>query len=1090
MRPLKLTMSAFGPYAGKVAVELEKLGTQGLYLITGDTGAGKTTIFDAITFALYGEASGEEREASMLRSKYAEPEMPTEVELVFSYDEKTYTVRRNPEYVRTAKRGDKLTRQAAGAELTLPDGRVVTKTREVNAAIIKIIGLDRSQFSQIAMIAQGDFLKQRQEIFREIFKTRFYQTLQDRLKIESGKLRDACEAAKASVRQYIGGVLCQAEDPLAAELAKAQTGSLTFQETLELIEALLAQDRAAEEARTAELAQLDAELAEVNARLGRAEELKKTRTHLEEAEKARAAMRTKAEEEAVRLEAAKASRSRADALAREIAVLELELPRYQEAADKAAELEALEKAAAEKRLEQIRLCGEHAAGQEALAAQKAEAQALAQAGEVRVRLEGAYAAAEQTRDVLLELERDWQDWSRCGGRLQEEQSGLADLCRQRAHTEKALEEMDKALRAGKEALQADKGLELEREKLILRQSRERDKENDLRKLMQLLDAHKVGCQALADAQAQYRKASRWAEELRQRYRLKNRAFLDGQAGLLAQSLEEGRPCPVCGALEHPAPAALSHEAPTEAELQELKTAHESANQEENEKSLLAGAQKAALELQEKQLLSQMRIYIEEPSLEGAELQLSNCLRNVELELEAAHEALLKVESRIALREKLSQELREQEEHAAQLTRRHGELQKEICEAELRQSRFQGQREQLEKKINSQMRERLKCRSLEEAGESIRGELQATSEGLIQLEGQLHEAKEQMRKKAVLEERIPLLEQELQEKAACAAAGREALAGMESRREEMKRQIAALRERLPHHDIETARARQSAMRVEEAGLEEAFSAAQRDYDAARESLAKTEATIEQLTALLHSGGPIDVEAEQSRQSFLIAGREAAAAQIKILYSRLHTNEAALINIKTKTDGFMQLEKKWTWVRMLSNTANGNLSGKEKIALETYVQMTCFDRIIRRANLRLLVMSGGQYELRRRREAENNRSQSGLELDVLDHYNGTQRSVRTLSGGESFKASLALALGLSDEIQSNASGIRLDTMFVDEGFGSLDEESLHQAIQALTGLTEGRRLVGIISHVSELKEQIDKQVIVTKDRSGGSRVEIMV
>ena len=154
------------------------------------------------------------------------------------------------------------------------------------------------------------------------------------------------------------------------------------------------------------------------------------------------------------------------------------------------------------------------------------------------------------------------------------------------------------------------------------------------------------------------------------------------------------------------------------------------------------------------------------------------------------------------------------------------------------------------------------------------------------------------------------------------------------------------------------------------------------------------------------------------------------------------------------------------------------------------MRCFDRILVRANTRLMVMTGGQYELVRRQVSENNRSKSGLELDVIDHYNGTRRSVKSLSGGESFKASLSLALGLSDEIQASAGGIRLDTMFVDEGFGSLDEESLQQAVRALAGLADGNRLVGIISHVSELKERIDRQIVVTKDRCNGSRVEIVV
>ena len=211
---------------------------------------------------------------------------------------------------------------------------------------------------------------------------------------------------------------------------------------------------------------------------------------------------------------------------------------------------------------------------------------------------------------------------------------------------------------------------------------------------------------------------------------------------------------------------------------------------------------------------------------------------------------------------------------------------------------------------------------------------------------------------------------------------------------------------------------------------------------------------------------------------------------LLNARLQANVSALDGAAKKYGELASAEHRLSWLRALSSTANGNLPGKEKIMLETYVQTTFFDRIIARANTRLLAMSGGQYELVRRKEADNVRSQTGLELNVTDHYNGSERDVRSLSGGESFKASLSLALGLSDEIQSSAGGIRLDTMFVDEGFGSLDEDSLRQAIGALGSLTEGDRLVGIISHVAELKEKIDKQIVVTKDRAGGSRAEIIV
>jgi len=240
----------------------------------------------------------------------------------------------------------------------------------------------------------------------------------------------------------------------------------------------------------------------------------------------------------------------------------------------------------------------------------------------------------------------------------------------------------------------------------------------------------------------------------------------------------------------------------------------------------------------------------------------------------------------------------------------------------------------------------------------------------------------------------------------------------------------------------------------------------------------------------SGGNIDLDEENEKRIELEEKLEKLDIKSKAVHSRISSNSRSYENIVKRLDEIKKVEEKWIWMKSLSNTANGNISGKEKIMLETYIQMTYFDRIINRANLRFMVMSGGQYELKRRVEAQNNRSQSGLELDVIDHYNGTERSVKTLSGGESFKASLSLALGLSDEIQSSAGGIRLDTMFVDEGFGSLDDESLSQAIKALSSLADGNRLVGIISHVSELKDRIDKQIVVKKEKTGGSNITLLV
>ena len=269
----------------------------------------------------------------------------------------------------------------------------------------------------------------------------------------------------------------------------------------------------------------------------------------------------------------------------------------------------------------------------------------------------------------------------------------------------------------------------------------------------------------------------------------------------------------------------------------------------------------------------------------------------------------------------------------------------------------------------------------------------------------------------------------------------------------------------------------------------MAAAEERYQACAQRLSGAEGRVLSLQEQLFQGEPTDKAALLNRQADLIARKRELTDRQKGLHARLSANRGAMAHMEEKAAELTSLEQKLISLRALSNTVNGNLSGKEKIMLETYVQMTCFDRIIERANTRFMIMSGGQYELKRRMEAENKAAKSGLELDVIDHYNGTERSVKTLSGGESFKASLSLALGLSDEIQSMAGGIRLDTMFVDEGFGSLDEESLRQAIQALSALTESNRLVGIISHVAELKDRIDKQIVVRKERSGGSRVEVV-
>lgn len=1097
MRPLKLTVSAFGPYAGTVVMDLEALGSQGLYLITGDTGAGKTTIFDAITYALYGEPSGENRDPSMFRSKYAQPETPTEVELVFSYGGKTYTVRRNPEYERLAKRGGGTAIQKAEAELRLPDGRLVTKSKEVNDEITRIIGLDRNQFAQIAMIAQGDFLKllladtkSRQEIFREIFKTRYYRELQERMKAEAGNLQRECEAAQASMRQYIGGVLFREDDLLRPKQQKALEGALPFQEAVELIEMAIGQDEQADRQCQAALEKLDAELKAVTTLLGKAEEREKTRRKREEAICQREALLPKAQEAQKALEAARGKAPQRDALAKELAALEAELPRYQELSDKQGALYALEEQIAAQREGLARQGQLRQAQAQELEAWAREAEGLATAAAGKERLLREKAQVEGRRSVLNTLSQDVREWEQYARRLQEGQEQCAELYRQREQRSADFARQTDALQESKRAWAATNGLEAEKEKLLHRQDQVWEKKKALEDMAGLLRGCGQVRQAVESAQKAYKEAQWKAGRAEEAFHRMNRAFLDEQAGILAQSLDEGRPCPVCGSLHHPEPAQASADAPTEWELNGAKEAMEAAQREANGLSLAAGGEKAALEERERQLLSQMAPYVEAPALARAGEQLAECQREAAGMLEELRQALRALEDQLTKRGELERAIQAQEAGLAALAAQQEKLREAITHTEVALGSLQGQREQAEGKLRRQLQELMEGCALDEAAGRIQAQLLDVEQALARVNERLTENEAELTRKQELEGLIPQGEKSLQEREQAISGAREELARSESRKAEMAGQIEALQTQLRYTGAAAALERQTALGRAIQELAGALTAAEGAYNGYNTELAGADAAIQELTRLLENSEEVDVEAQQARGQELTEQRDVTAAEQRTIHTRRTTNEAALKNIWEKAADLKALEEKYQWMHTLSSTVNGNLAGRGKVSLETYIQTTFFDRILQRANVRFLVMSGGQYELKRRREAENNRSQSGLELDVIDHNNGTERSVKSLSGGESFKASLSLALGLSDEIQSHTSGIRLDTMFVDEGFGSLDEESLQQAIQALSGLTEGNRLVGIISHVAELKEKIDKQIVVTKDKISGSRVEIIV
>ena len=380
-------------------------------------------------------------------------------------------------------------------------------------------------------------------------------------------------------------------------------------------------------------------------------------------------------------------------------------------------------------------------------------------------------------------------------------------------------------------------------------------------------------------------------------------------------------------------------------------------------------------------------------------------------------------------------------------------------------------------------------AFEDAENKLPEEQKVVSEEIAALDTALSEGEKKVSRRSELAESLPKIEMSLTERDKDITARNTTLEADKASLSEKKKQRDADKESLRFDSIAEAQRKSDALGKTISEMKKAYDNAQNALSDSDKKIAGYKASITGLSKQLSSDCDFDKEAETKKKAELSERRTADDATEKVLYSRIASNTQALANIQAKVGDLDALEKRYTWLKALSNTANGSISGKEKVMLETYIQMTYFDRIVARANTRFMIMSGGQYELKRRKEAENNRSQSGLDLDVIDHYNGTERSVKTLSGGESFKASLSLALGLSDEIQASAGGVKLDTMFVDEGFGSLDEESLDQAMKALMSLVDGNRLVGIISHVADLKNRIDKQIIVTKEKSGGSKAQII-
>ena len=925
MRPIKLVLSAFGPYASKIELDLSKLGENGVYLITGDTGAGKTTIFDAITFALFGKPSGDIRDVKTLRSEYAKEEMETYVELDFVYHDEEYHIYRRPEYTysHVQKNGEvKQRSKAADAYLILPNGERIVKPTEVTKQVEQLLGMKRDQFRQIAMIAQGSFLeilnadtKERGKLFEKVFMTSKYSVLMDRLNQMAKESYLALNDAKLRLQQIISDV--RVPDILQEQYAQTlETFAMDdIQPVYDLLDEIIASSKESTEKLQKQKAQVQNQLQK-----SRKEETEKTKQLQDLLSLEKLLKEKPAKEEKANLYAERVKNDgekyhiQIDALKKEQAQIEHELPEYESLTKLSTKL------------------------------------------------------AEIKKQISI-ISKDLETKTNFKRQLDEDIA----LKQKEAHT------------------LTDSELSLN--KVILKEEEIEKKISAFHHASMIQSNYQNAVNALKEKTQLLQESTDRKVILQKQYDDAQISYFANQAGLLALRLTKGEPCPVCGSLEHPRPASHSNKLVTEEEINQYKKKVDQAEKEYQitskacaDASLKMNALQNELELVLKSVTEEtvsfedVQLFIDEHTvqLKKEEKEISTCIKQLQQQ---------------------SKHYQELQKMIPQLQQKLTAISEEVSQNQIAQTKLSVEYEQLQKQV-----------------QEITAKLKYTSET---------EAKNRisMITKQILEYQQQINRLENESKLAM-----DELVYVSAQIDMLKGKVSSSIDEIPNQ--------QKQLKILQTEIE------------------NLQVQQEEILKCIHNTEMYESDAQDTKKKIV---SESDAYQIKL--------------------------SRYSSLKELADVAMGNgRSSKEKITLQEYVQIAYLDRMIHKANERYLSMSNQQYQLVRSAGTKDKRSHEALDLDVIDFSNGSIRPVSSLSGGESFIASLALALGMSDEIQSQAGGIQIDTMFIDEGFGTLDQDSLNNAIQTLTNLSGENRLVGIISHVKELKERIHKGIIVTKDLHG--------
>lgn len=927
MKPLKLTMSAFGSYAGKNVIDFTGQ-QQGIFLITGDTGAGKTTIFDAITYALYNQTSGGERNGNMMRSQYAQQETETYVELEFLYRGQTYRVRRNPDYkiTKTLKNG-KIREQKVphSVELTMPDGTVFPeKKNATDAKIIEILGLTADQFSQIVMIAQGDFLKllytksdERKMIFSKLFRTDIYWKIQENLRRKSMEMDERIQ-----------------ENDRAFEQEKSRIILLPESEELpldELVERL--RERLKDALKEQNLRRANVE--ELNKKITKYEEINKLFVSLEKIRQTGKELEARQAESKERRQQIKNARK-----ADKVLVAEQQNLRQQQEVEQSAQAIAKMTETLANNQEMFETLKTQQ--QEAEAKQKREAADIQKKMLALEQSFPSYEALQNARSEEQQAKKVWEDLGKTSEEsFHKKKAGIAALKEQQKQQEQVVEQTKK----------------------------------------------------------NWEQTSLSASESAKHYEHMYEAFLKEQAGILAENLSAGCPCPVCGSTVHPDPAKLSDHAVTELEVEQAKKTRAAAEEKRDMAYAAFEAEKT-----EKQKLAQA---VEK---EEADFVLAQTI---------AKQQRKEAEQNYVSLQKIAEQIREKLVYPS------------LAEAKKQYAAMQKALEAAEQEIE---RKRQKVSELAEAMNTLKGQ--------------------------------KLAEEENQKTA------KKLAAKTEKEYAKLLEKSGFVSEETYHLAILPERSRSKLEREE------------KEY----ESQCLRQQSEQKLLEKQVSGKTYTDTTELNEQ---LKAEKQALKEAEKTYMELHTayenDRSVLQNCAVYLEKGKKLESEDQVIKSLSKTANGRLSGSAKIDFETYIQRQYFKQIIHEANKRLLTMSNHQFILKLKEEANTGRkTNEGLDLSVYSLVTDSERDVKTLSGGESFLAALAMALGLSDIVERSAGAIHPDMMFIDEGFGSLDAQSRQQAIEVLAELAGDSRMVGIISHVTELKEQIDRKLVVSRTDKGSRAV----